>query len=67
MKSYRKELWFNIPSRRRFINITPQVEEALRESELQEGMVLVNRNHITVSTTVGRADFATLDSVYISP
>jgi thiamine phosphate synthase YjbQ (UPF0047 family) len=42
MKSYRKELWFNIPSRRGFMNITSQVEEALRESGIQEGMVLVN-------------------------
>jgi len=42
MKSYRKELWFNIPSRRGFVNITPQVEEAVRESNVQEGMVLVN-------------------------
>jgi thiamine phosphate synthase YjbQ (UPF0047 family) len=39
MKSYRKELLFNIPSRRAFINITPQVEEALRESGIREGLV----------------------------
>lgn len=49
MKSFRKELTFNIPSRRGFVNITPQVEEALRESGIQEGLVLVNRNHITAS------------------
>jgi thiamine phosphate synthase YjbQ (UPF0047 family) len=42
MKSYRKELVFNIPSRRAFVNITPQVEEALRESGIKEGLVLVN-------------------------
>ncbi len=42
MKSYRKELWFNIPARRGFINITSQVEEALRESEIKEGLCLVN-------------------------
>jgi hypothetical protein len=42
MKSYRKELWFNVPSRRGFVNITPQVEEAVRESSVQEGLVLVN-------------------------
>ena len=42
MKSHRKELWFNIPSRRGFVNITSQVEEALRESGIKEGMVLVN-------------------------
>jgi len=42
MKNYRKELWFNIPSRRAFVNITSQVEEALHESRIKEGMVLVN-------------------------
>jgi thiamine phosphate synthase YjbQ (UPF0047 family) len=42
MKSFRKELWFNIPTRRAFINITPQVEECLRESGVREGFVLVN-------------------------
>jgi thiamine phosphate synthase YjbQ (UPF0047 family) len=42
MKSYRKELWFNIPTRRAFINITPQVEECLKESGIKEGLVLVN-------------------------
>jgi thiamine phosphate synthase YjbQ (UPF0047 family) len=42
MKSYRKELWFNIPSRRRFANITREVEECLRESGIREGLCLVN-------------------------
>lgn len=42
MKSYRKELYFNVPGRRGFINITPQVEEALRESGIREGLCLVN-------------------------
>ncbi|MBC8335392.1 MAG: YjbQ family protein, partial [Anaerolineales bacterium] len=42
MKSYRKELWFQTPTRRAFINITPQVNEALHESTIQEGFVLVN-------------------------
>jgi thiamine phosphate synthase YjbQ (UPF0047 family) len=42
MKSYRKELWFNLPTRRGFINITSQVEEALRESGIRDGMVLIN-------------------------
>lgn len=41
MKSFRKEVWFNIPTRRAFVNITPEVEEALRESKIQEGIVLV--------------------------
>jgi len=49
MKSYRKELWFNVPSRRGFVNITSDVEMALRESGIREGFVLINRNHITAS------------------
>jgi secondary thiamine-phosphate synthase enzyme len=49
MKSYRKELWFNVPSRRGFINITPQVEGCLRESGIREGLALVNAMHITAS------------------
>lgn len=52
MKSYRKELWFNIPSRRAFINITPKVEECLKESSVQEGLLLVNAMHITASVFV---------------
>ncbi len=46
MKSYRKELWFEVPSRRGFINITPTVEECLVESGIQEGLVLVNTKQI---------------------
>ena len=46
MKSYRKELWFNVPSRRAFINITPQVEECLNESGIIEGLLLVNTKQI---------------------
>jgi secondary thiamine-phosphate synthase enzyme len=49
VKSYRKELWFLVPGRRGFINITPQIEAAVRESEVQEGLVLVNAMHITAS------------------
>jgi len=52
MKSYRKELTFNIPSRRGFVNITPQVEEAIRESGIKEGLVLVNSMHITSSVFI---------------
>jgi secondary thiamine-phosphate synthase enzyme len=52
MKSYRKELLFNIPSRRAFINITPQVEAALRESGIREGLILVNSLHITSSVFI---------------
>ena len=52
MKSYRKELWFNVPGRRAFINITPQVNECLRESGIQEGLCLVNAMHITASVFI---------------
>ena len=52
MKSYRKELWFNVPTRRAYINMTPQVEEALAASGIQEGMVLVNAMHITASVFI---------------
>ena len=52
MKSYRKELWFNVPGRRAFINITPQVAECLRESGIQDGLVLVNALHITASVFI---------------
>jgi secondary thiamine-phosphate synthase enzyme len=52
MKSYRKELSFNLPTRRGFLNITPQVEEALHESGIQEGLVLVNSMHITSSVFI---------------
>ena len=46
MKSYRKELWFEVPTRRAFINITSQVEQCLAESGIQEGLILVNTKHI---------------------
>ena len=49
MKSYRKILTVNIPSRRGFVNITPQVSEALRESGIKEGLALVNAMNITAS------------------
>jgi secondary thiamine-phosphate synthase enzyme len=52
MKSYRKELWFNIPSRRGFVNITPEVEKALAESGIREGLCLVNAMHITASVFI---------------
>jgi secondary thiamine-phosphate synthase enzyme len=52
MTSYRKELWFNVPTRRAFINITHQVEECLRESKIREGMCLVNAMHITASVFI---------------
>ncbi len=52
MKSFRRELFFNIPKRRAFINITPQVEECVRESGIREGLVLVNSMHITSSVFI---------------
>jgi len=52
MKSYRKELWFNIPTRRGFINITSDVDQCLRESGIREGFVLVNAMHITASVFI---------------
>jgi len=52
MKSYRKELWFNVPSRRAFINVTPQIEECLTESGIKEGLILVNAMHITSSVFI---------------
>jgi secondary thiamine-phosphate synthase enzyme len=52
VKSYRKELWFEIPTRRAFVNITRQVEVCLRESEVQEGLALVNAMHITASVFI---------------
>jgi secondary thiamine-phosphate synthase enzyme len=52
VKSFRKELWFEVPARRAFLNITPQVEEALRESGIAEGLVLVNAMHISASVFI---------------
>lgn len=52
MKSYRKELWFNTPKRRAFINITPEVQQALLESGIDEGLALVNAMHITASVFI---------------
>ena len=52
MKSFRKELWFETEKRRQLINITPDVEAALRESGIKEGLVLVNAMHITASVFI---------------
>ena len=52
MKSHREELWFETPTRRAFINITPQVAEAVRESGVKEGLCLVNAMHITASVYI---------------
>ena len=52
MKSYRKELWFEAPTRRAFINITRDVEDCLQDSKIREGIVLVNAMHITASVFI---------------
>lgn len=52
MKSYRKELWFDITGRRAFVNITPEIEACLAESGVREGLVLVNAMHITASVFI---------------
>lgn len=52
MKSYRKELWFNTAKRREFVNITPDVERAVKESGVKEGLCLVNAMHITASVFI---------------
>jgi secondary thiamine-phosphate synthase enzyme len=52
MKSFRKELWFNIPSRVGFVNITREVEECVQKSGVWEGLCLVNAMHITASVFV---------------
>ncbi|MFY9924918.1 MAG: secondary thiamine-phosphate synthase enzyme YjbQ [Opitutaceae bacterium] len=52
MKSHRKELWFDVPQRRQLLNITPQVEEALQESGIREGLCLVNAMHISASVFI---------------
>jgi len=52
MKSYRKELWFNIPKRRAFVNITNEVQKCVDESGIKEGLCLVNAMHITASVFI---------------
>jgi len=52
MKSYRKELFFNTPQRRYFINITPDIEKTLQESGIKEGLLLCNAMHITASVFI---------------
>ncbi len=63
MKSFRKELWFQVATRRGFVNITDQIEQAVRDSGVREGLVLVNAMHITASVFINddesglRADY----------
>lgn len=52
MKTYRKELWFDIPARRGFVDITGEVEKSLKDSGVREGLVLVNAMHITASVFI---------------
>ncbi|HYL97567.1 MAG TPA: secondary thiamine-phosphate synthase enzyme YjbQ [Blastocatellia bacterium] len=52
MRSYRKELWFDVPARRGFVNITSEVQQCLRESGIREGLALVNAMHITASVFI---------------
>jgi secondary thiamine-phosphate synthase enzyme len=52
MKSYRKELWFEIQSRRAFLNITREVEKCLNESGIKEGLLLCNAMHISASVFI---------------
>lgn len=52
MKSYRKELWFEVPGRRGFVNITSQIESCLRASKIQDGLLLCNAMHITASVFI---------------
>jgi secondary thiamine-phosphate synthase enzyme len=52
MRTYRKELWFQLPSRRGYVNITPEIEKCLRESGIKEGLLLCNAMHITASVFI---------------
>ncbi len=52
MKSHRQELWFEVPARRGFINITPDIDSVLADSGVQEGLILVNAMHITASVFI---------------
>lgn len=61
MKSYRKELWFDIPSRRAFVNITPDVEACLRD--IEEGLALAGRE-VVVAITGGKLDFGPWERIF---
>ncbi|HUB25163.1 MAG TPA: YjbQ family protein, partial [Tepidisphaeraceae bacterium] len=56
MQHHRKELWFNTPHRRDYMNITPQVAEQVRASGIQNGLCLVNAMHITASVYINDAE-----------
>lgn len=57
MKSYRKELWFNLPQRMGFVNITSEVETCLRESGIRDGLCLINSMHITASVFINDEEY----------
>src|SRR6266545_1111671 len=61
MKSLREYLWFEVPGRRGFINITPRVEELVKKSGVREGLCLVNAMHITASVYVNDAESGLLE------
>ena len=61
MKSFTEKLLFNIPTRRGYINITPQVEEIVRKSGVKEGIVLCNAMHITASVYINDDESGLLD------
>jgi thiamine phosphate synthase YjbQ (UPF0047 family) len=65
MKSFRKELWFNLPARMELVNITREVQSCLAESGVREGLCLVNAMHITASSE-GEAD-AILQETMVGP
>jgi secondary thiamine-phosphate synthase enzyme len=61
MKSYREELWFNTPSRRDYVNVTPQIEKCVAKSRIKEGLCLVNAMHITASIYINDAESGLLE------
>ncbi|MBU1100346.1 MAG: secondary thiamine-phosphate synthase enzyme YjbQ [Bacteroidetes bacterium] len=63
MKSYTKYLWFNTEKKRQYINITHEVEDALRESAVQEGMALVSAMHITAGVWVNDAEHGLIQDI----
>ena len=63
MKSYHKELWLNIEKRMDFINITPEVEQAVIESGIKEGLCLVNAMHITASVFINDESKACIEII----
>ena len=63
MKHARRELWFETPERRAYLNITPQVEEFVRESGIEHGLCLVNPMHITAAVYVNDAESGLIQDI----